>query len=260
MGLDHETQVDAVAREAGALVDAVAAGPLDARVPTCPDFAVDDLARHVGQFCGFWTHVLLEATGRPPSPFDDPDDLGDPAAGGAHRADWLRPIVDHLVDALRSTPPDTPTWTWHPTRRTARFVARRCSHELAVHRVDAQLARGAAEPVEAALAADGIEEIFVLLENPVRSPLAPDGAAGRTIHLHGTDHEPAEWLLTLDDSATAVTVERTHAKGDLALRGPVGDLEMLLYQRPTVGEVARFGDEAVLAAFHHRFTFVSGRR
>ena len=48
---------------------------------------------------------------------------------------------------------------------------------------------------------------------------------------------------------------REHAKGDLALKGAVSDLEMVLYQRPTVGEVQRFGDDAVLPAFHHVFTF-----
>ena len=53
----------------------------------------------------------------------------------------------------------------------------------------------------------------------------------------------------------APRVVREHAKGDLALRGPVSDLEMVLYQRPTVGTVERFGDESVLGAFHRRFTF-----
>ena len=36
-----------------------------------------DLAVHVGEFCGFWSHVLCEGTGRPKTPFPDPPDGDD---------------------------------------------------------------------------------------------------------------------------------------------------------------------------------------
>ncbi len=148
-------------------------------------------------------------------------------------------------------------WTWHPTDHTAAFVARRASHELAVHRVDAQLGAGTAvDPVAPALAADGIEEIFVLMSEGAARTAAGRQAGdrrGQTLHLHGTDHDAAEWLLTFEPGG--VRVDRAHAKGDLALRGAVSDLEMLLYQRPPIGEVQRFGDEAVLDLFHREFTF-----
>lgn len=240
--MDHATRVDAVERELAGLVTAVGAGPLDAAVPTCPDFTVDDLAQHVGTFCGFWTHVLCEGSGRAKPPFDE--------VGGEGRVEWLRALGDHLVVELRATPPETVVWTWYPPDQSAGFVARRVSHELAIHRVDAQLARGNAEPIDAELAADGIEEIFVLLPRDAREPR--DGTR-RTLHLHGTDYEPSEWFLALEPNGVVVT--REHAKGDLALKGSVSDLEMLLYQRPTVGPVERFGDESVLDAFHREFTF-----
>src|SRR5262249_19561704 len=162
-----------------------------------------------------------------------------------------------LVGELRATEPATAVWTWHPTDHSAAFVARRAAHELAVHRVDAQLAaRGAAGPVDAALAADGIDEAFVLQAHaPGRAATeaVPGDRAGQTLHLHGTDHAPAEWLVTF--APEGVTVERSHAKGDLALRGAVSDLEMVLYQRPPTGTVERFGDPAVLDLFHREFTF-----
>lgn len=245
--MDYDQHIDAVEQSLAGAVAAIAAGPPDARVPTCPDFSLDQLAEHLGTFSGFWTHVLCEGTGRDKPPVTtkgvEPSD----------RAEWLADIGAHLVVELLATPPDTTVWTWHPPDQTAAFVARRTCHELAVHRVDVQLARGSAEPVGAAVAADGIEEIFVLLHRG-----GPDGApgthgAGQTMHLHGTDFEPAEWLLTL--APDGVQVERVHAKGDLALRGSVSDLEMLLYQRPPVGEVTRFGDESVLDVFHGEFTF-----
>jgi uncharacterized protein (TIGR03083 family) len=240
--VEHAARVAAAERELGLFIEAVAAGPLDARVPTCPDFTVDDLAQHVGSFCGFWTHVLAEGTGRPKPPFDDAPE---------HRVEWLREIAHHLDVELRTTPPETAVWTWFPPDQTAGFVARRVANELAVHRVDAELARGTAAPVAPDLAADGIEEIFVLLQHPQKDDLF--SPTHHTLHLHGTDFEPAEWFV--DFGPDGLTMTREHAKGDLALKGAVSDLAMALYQRPTVGEVQRFGDDAALAAFHHVFTF-----
>lgn len=249
--MEYSARIDALERQIASLVAAVGAGALDAPVPTCPDFTVDGLAAHVGTFCGWWTHNLCEGSGRPKTPFAD-------EVGPEGRVEWLGNIAGHLVTELRATPPGTVVWTWHEPDQSAAFVARRTSHELAIHRVDAQLARGVAEPVEAELAADGIEEVFLLTTSPVAETRVGSQRAGRsdsrqTLHLHGTDYEPAEWLLTLESDGVGVT--REHAKGDLALKGPVSDLEMLLYQRPTVGHVDRFGDESVLAAFHREFTF-----
>jgi uncharacterized protein (TIGR03083 family) len=240
--MDHEGRVGAAEREVANFVEAVAAGALDAPVPTCPGFSVDDLAAHVGSFCAFWTHVLCEGTGRPKPPFEDAPD---------HRVEWLREIAHQLDVELRTTPPDTAVWTWFPPDQSAAFVARRVANELAVHRVDAELARGTAAPVAADLAADGIEEIFVLMQHPDSEDLL--SPTRHTLHLHGTDFEPSEWLV--DFGPEGLTVTREHAKGDLALKGTVSDLEMMLYQRPTTGDVQRFGDDAVLAAFHRIFTF-----
>ena len=93
----------------------------------------------------------------------------------------------------------------------------------------------------------------MLLEQYGRNRQRGIPGSGQTLHLHGTDHSPAEWLITLDSSG--VRVRREHAKGDLALKGSVSDLEMLLYQRPTVDAIERFGDASVLDVFYGEFTF-----
>ena len=63
--MDYEDHVSAVERESAMIVEGLRAGPLDVRVPTCPDWTLVDLSTHVGQFCGLWTHVLCEGTGPP---------------------------------------------------------------------------------------------------------------------------------------------------------------------------------------------------
>ena len=242
--MDYADHIEATERAAGGFVDALRAGPVTANVPTCPDWQLTDLARHVGQFTGLWTHVLCEGTGRPKTPFRDaPED--------AELADWCEENFGHLLSELRATPADTEVWTWVPDDHSAAFVGRRTTHELTVHRFDAQTARQQPQPIDPAVAADGIEEIFTMIQTWETAPGGPAGK-GETLHLHGTDRAD-EWLLTL--GADGLGVERRHAKGDLALRGAVSDLELLLYERPTIGEVERLGDTSVLDAWYRVFHF-----
>jgi hypothetical protein len=188
--------------------------------------------------------VLCEGTGRAKTPAPDKPDDDSLLAG------WVEELGGHLVSELRATPPDTEVWTWVDDK-SARFIARRCANELAVHRFDAQTARDAPQPIDAALAADGIDEIFVMMA--ARGEPSGEGR-GETLHLHGTDDgRDDEWLIALQ--ADRVEMSHEHAKGDLALRGAVSDIELLLYQRPPLGEVQRFGDESVLDAWYREFTF-----
>ena len=235
--------VDAVEVEIGAITEALGAGDLDARIPSCPDWTVAELAEHITNFSALWAHVLCEGTGRPKPPF------GAMPSGTDAVAAWFETAGRDLVAELRATTPDTTVWTWDPEDQSAAFVARRAAHELSIHRYDAQLARNRAQPIDAALAADGIDEIFAIasaagrrVPTGQRRDVAParDGSGRRV----GRGHH-AERLRS-----------RAHArKADLALRGAVSDLELTLYQRPTVGAVERFGSDDAFEAWTKAFTF-----
>ncbi len=248
--MDYEDHISAVERDSAAIVSALAEGPLDVPVPTCPDWTLVDLATHVGQFCGLWTHVICEGTEKAKTPFADP-------APAEQRSDWFanwyEEAAGHLVTELRAAEPDAAVWTWDPSNETASFVARRAAHELSVHRFDAQTARTSPEPIDGALAVDGIEEIFAMLAAWRAGERDVRGGNGETIHLHATDRD-AEWTITL--APDGVAVDRRHVKGDLALRAAVSDLELVLYQRPPLGPVDRFGDDSALDAWAQVFTFV----
>ncbi len=129
----------------------------DDLVPTCEGWKMRDLAVHVGEFCGFWSHVLCEGTGRPKTPFPDPPD-GD-AVGHVGGDACSAP------DRRSSTPrlPATEVWTWFDADHTAGFVSRRCAHELAVHRYDAQSSSRTCTPIASDLADDGINEMLDVL-------------------------------------------------------------------------------------------------
>lgn len=250
--LNYNEHLASVEASVAAFGEAIAAGPLEARVPTCPDWDVAALVHHVGGFTGFWTHVLTEGTGRSKPEYEEPP----LAEGAASVAKWWEGVGGALLTELRETAPETKVWTWAPSDESAAFVATRCTHELAVHALDARLARNDPKPIDPAVAADGIEEIFVMMDawraggQHERGLFA--GGRGEKLHLHGTDEgRNDEWLITL--GADGYTIERSHAKGDLALRGAVSDLVLILYDRPPLGDVERFGDDAVLDLWRTKF-------
>jgi uncharacterized protein (TIGR03083 family) len=232
--MTHAAYIDAVDQNCRAAQAAIDQGPLDARVPTCAEWAVSDLVEHVTGVLGFWSHVLCEGTGRP-----KPDVSDFPKAAEA------------IVTELRATSPDTTVWSWLPGHENAGFVARRMAHEMAIHRVDAQAARHTVQPIDAELAADGLEEMFSFAA--VASDRVADGhpTEPKTLHLHCA--EGHEWFVELKPDG--VVIDRRHAPADLALRGAVSDMELLLYSRPTVGPVERLGDQDVLDAWYRAFTF-----
>ncbi|HMG44033.1 MAG TPA: maleylpyruvate isomerase family mycothiol-dependent enzyme [Acidimicrobiales bacterium] len=246
--MEHDERVEAAERELGALLRAVGDDDLRVAVPTCPGWTVLDLAHHVGEFLGFWAHVLCEGTGREKTDHAPPPDADVTPA-------WLSAAGADMVDQLRHTPAATPVWTWFEPDQTAGFVARRIASELAIHRYDAQSARGTCTPIDAALAIEGIDET---LEALVTTRPRTGVPTGQTMHLHGTDEGlapglGAEWLVTLLPDRIDVT--RTHAKGDLALRGAVSDLELLLYNRPPLGPIESFGDASVIDLWYGEFVF-----
>jgi len=240
--MDYEAHCDAVRSETGALVDAFGRGDMGATVPTCPEWTVRDLAAHVGEFTGLWTHILCEGTGRQKTPYEEIP--GDDAAV----ADWYEGLAASLLGELAATPAGTAVWTWVPDDQTARFAARRCANELAFHRFDAQSSAGGPDPLDAAVAADAIEEVFVMVPAWGNQP----DASGKILGLRATD-QPYERTIAM--TTRGLEVEPTGGDADLILTGTASDLALLLFGRPPLGTVERAGDPATLDAWYREFHF-----
>ena len=139
-------------------------------------------------------------------------------------------------------------WTF-PGMGEARFWSRRQAHEIALHRVDMQLARGAdagaPDPIESELACDGIDEFLdAVVPFRLRERFVGDG---ETFHFHRTDGD-GEWLVRL--TSAGPEIERAHAKGDVAVRGGASDLLLVLRNRAGLDAVEVFGDESMIARWH----------
>jgi uncharacterized protein (TIGR03083 family) len=209
-------------RESEAFAAVLDTGDLDARVPCCPDWALRDLAHHLGRVQRFWAAtVRVGADVDPTRPADETL-----PTGNAELAAWMRASTVDLLDALRVAPADQPAWVWWRDRRTAGAIARHQVQEAAVHRWDAQSAVGAPEPLAATVADDGVEE-FLWIARQLREP-AP-------ITFVATDSGRA---FPVADGPTTVTVSAS-----------ASDLVLLLYGRIPADAVDVSGDPAALDAF-----------
>jgi uncharacterized protein (TIGR03083 family) len=219
VGLDYVAEI---ARESEQFAAALDPSALDARVPGCPEWALRDLAWHLGRVQRFWStvvHTGADVQPQFPEAQPAPDDDSDLAT-------WMRESTKGLLGALSTTDPDTPAWTWWRDDRTVGAIARHQVQEAAVHRWDAQSAVGDPQPIEAEVADDGIDE-FVWVARQLREP-AP-------IVFVATDSGRS---YPVSDSPPAVTVS-----------GAASDLVLLCYRRIPVSAVRVEGDAAVLDAY-----------
>ena len=213
---------------------------LESPVAACPGWSVADLLGHHAGVMAFATAQLRAAPGSELVPYDPPPD--GPAL------DVFSRVAADLLAALESTDPDEhrPNWADAPT---AAFWWRRMAQEAAIHRFDVEAAHMDAEPIDVALAVDGIDEfVDVFLTGAKRRGITGDG---ETVHLHATDEAVAEgtvpggeWMLTF--TSEGVDVERSHGKGDMAGRGSASDLVLFAWNRRPV-EIETFGEPDLLS-------------
>ena len=240
--LDHEWFCERAEKEISALAAVVADVPdVAADVPSCPGWTLTDLARHTGGIHR-WATSIVETRAPARIPFPDVASPWESADGWAQ---WLASGAEPLLTALRSAGPLTPVWSWGPGR-TSGWWARRILHETTVHRADAELALGVADPeIDSVVAADGIDEFLFNLPS-ARRPYAHLASlpTGASLHLHATDTD-GEWIIRFTDSSIAW--ERGHEKATTAIRGPVRSLLLFTYGRRPGSDprLACFGDESV---------------
>ena len=226
----------AITTESEALADAAGVTSFDAPVLSCPGWTMIDLVVHAG-LVQRWATEIVATNAQERPPFGDAPKPATPA----ELADWFREGAAALVAALQAADPDAPVWNFAFDRKLA-FWFRRQAQEVSVHRWDAEVTAGAPSPLDAALAADGIDEWLGMLA--VRGVgAAPEGEGETTVHLHCTDVD-GEWLVRR--SPDGLDIERAHAKGDVAARGTASDLDLYLWGRVPVDALEIFGDRALL--------------
>jgi uncharacterized protein (TIGR03083 family) len=250
--LDERLQrrcTEAVAREGerfGLLAQEVEAGltaapDLQAPVPWVPAWTIRDLVGHLGAVHRWATAIVRAGTTDRPAAPPQPPDRG--------LLDWYAAGLTDLVHALRDTPPDAPAWHMSPAaEKTVGSWVRRQAHELAVHRMDLEVAAGLpVTAVDPELAEDGADEVLRVVV-PRWAHVEPLASATAAVVVRSTD---TDRVWTVRVSRGDVEVHDADADAaDARLEAPAGQLLRRLWGRPA--EVTVTGDPAAEALLRGR--------
>jgi len=148
---------------------------------------------------------------------------------------WYEKGREAIIPVLRAADPAADYWTFRGPN-PLRWWLRRLAAETAVHRVDAEQAAGWDVAVDAAFAADGIDE---KLETylPVIARQQPLERSA-TVVLRADDVGSA-WTVTVGDE---VAVVRRAAPAEATVAAPAADLYLWLWQRAPDNRVSVSGD------------------
>jgi uncharacterized protein (TIGR03083 family) len=230
---------------------AVVSADPSVRVPSCPDWTVGDLARHVAKV---YLHkaecIRLRAfpEDRPPGMIEP-----DPVTS-------LDEAYAMLTGRFSAHSATDPAATWYEPDQTVGFWIRRMAHETVIHRIDAELAAGhPVSPVPDDLALDGIDEVLKLflgygsarwpkgygglLDAPDERPVSVSTShhAWAVTAVAGEDGRPAQ--VNVQDAATGFS-------GEAQVSGDPAALLRWLWNRGPDASVRVTGDTALLTQFH----------
>jgi uncharacterized protein (TIGR03083 family) len=210
-------------------------------VPTCPEWTVGDLVRHVAN--GYLNVVVRQLRLPVETPVRD--------LGGTPPLAALDSGYAEMLTEFTTRDPGDPA---------GRFWLRRMVHETAIHRVDAELAvTGAPTPIPEDLATDGVGEMlteFLARETRTwtRDYAADLGDWGdRWVLVSAGDQG---WRVTVRPEG--VDVAPADTRRDVAatarISGAPGPLVCWLYNRGGTGDVVLDGDAALIAQLRRLLT------
>jgi uncharacterized protein (TIGR03083 family) len=214
--------------DGAAIVAAARSAGLDAAVPSCPDWTVADLLRHLVWVYSRATQVVRDGLQERPTPATPPD--GDPT-------DEVERWHGELVTALRTNDLDRDVWTFLGPR-PATWWSRRMAQESVIHRADAELAAGGRPPrVDAVVAVDGIDELLTVFLAEALPRLGSVGGSGESIGVHTPDER---WHVTLHADKVDV-VRGSDAPADALIAGTPSHVLYHLWGRMPADEVDERG-------------------
>jgi uncharacterized protein (TIGR03083 family) len=236
---------DWVAVEGERFARAAGGGRLDVPIAACPGWDMRELVRHLGEIhlwaaanVAFprprWLRVARLADLEPFWP-----DLAVPV-GDDDLVSWYQATHTNLLRVLRTAPSDVEAFTFVPAPTPLTMWSRRQASEIAVHRFDAELARGMETHFDADFASDMLDELVAGLALRSR---ADTGDAPRVLHLAAVDAREDWWVAI---SPAGITTSRSGGDADLTMVGTAADLYLTMWNRTPASGLELIGDPQVI--------------
>lgn len=242
--MEWATYLDHLRSDGERLARAGEAG-LDADVPCCPEWTVGDVVAHTGKVHRHRARTVAERL------IDNPEPEEAPEVG---LIAWYREGLARLLEALTSADPSESVYTWRPEDQTVGFWYQRMAHETLIHRIDAEQGHARVSPIDADLAADGIDEVLTKYVGgyPEWGTFTADGCSVRIVCLDN----PSQWDIsfgqfegtspmtgTTYESLPAFEVIGSVEQPETVIEGTTADLDLWLWGRGPLDRLQVTGDE-----------------
>lgn len=238
-----------VASEGDKFAAAADKGSLEVDIAACDDWNMCSLVRHLG-LIHLWAaaHVAFSSDDWLDSSDDIPalsrywPDLAASWPDDAELVAWYRRTNENLVRVLRSMPDDHECMTFLPAPTALTMWSRRQASEIAIHRFDAEHARGIPSHFEPDFATDMLDELLSgFASRP--SPNEIEVEAEQVLHVHAEDVDE-HWYLTIRRNGIETSREGTDA--DLTLTATAAELYLLMWNRTDESTVTATGDPGLM--------------
>ena len=212
---------------------------IEAGVPHCPDWKVQDLLSHVG-FVHRWAQYLVSVRALERISARDMH-----LSRGPVDASWLSSGAEEVLATLRDSDPQEQMWAWGADQHV-HFWARRLLHETLVHRVDLEQSLGRPSEIDSRIAIDGIDEFLVNLERAGAFSTGVQNLVGDDELLTFQTHEGARWNVQLVPDGFHLFEGEVSPKASLS--APAAQLLQLLYRRASLEQPSTLvsGDEQLV--------------
>jgi uncharacterized protein (TIGR03083 family) len=180
---------------------------------------------------------------------------------GVDLLDWFDASLAAVLAELRQRGPAAPAYSWWPPDQTVGFWYRRMAQETAVHRLDVEDGAGTPTPIDAELAADGIDEVLdVFISDGWDDDVTPEewgdvdphAGEGKTIAMRAGGHT---WRSTLGPATIAL--DRNDGPADARVAGDPESVLLWLWGRRGDDVVVLDGDPDVLRTFRDRLVIAT---
>jgi uncharacterized protein (TIGR03083 family) len=227
------------------LHEVVSGADLTAKVPSCPEWTVNDLARHVGVV--YLHKVECMRHNAAPAPWPPAELADEPTLALLERA------YGELSAEFATRPADSPAFTWFEQDQTVGFWIRRMAQETVIHRVDGELGTGSPiAPIPDDLAVDGMAEFLEVFIGYGTRVWHADFAEllaradGRSVSIEAGGQA---WLVRPLPDRVEVSRAESGVSADASVHGGAGAVLLWLWNRARDEAVTLGGDATVIAYF-----------